>query len=246
MSKILCLTNCDFKAFNRRWNLSLNPELTVWEVEELSTLSLENSSNYDCVFVDCSDWVLTKILFDNLDRNSLKPPLLFLINLEYIDKCLEFNPDDFILSTATSTELKSRIKLLISKNTNSNNLTINKDSTQADRNNDKNTKIDFSNPLPYQKIVGNLRFNQSGFGILNANSAIDLTYREFQLFNLLVKNIEKTVTREQIIAHLWEGAEMENSRLIDVHIQRIRSKLGIYSRYIKSVRGLGYSFTQFP
>ena len=72
-----------------------------------------------------------------------------------------------------------------------------------------------------------------------------LTYKEFELLRFLVLREGRTVEREEIIAGLWAGAsdeETPNARTIDVHIRRLRSKLGDYEDIVRTVRGAGYRF----
>ena len=71
-----------------------------------------------------------------------------------------------------------------------------------------------------------------------------LTYREFELLQFLVLREGRTVPRVEIIEHLWTGsdAEVPNERTIDVHVRRLRAKLGEYGEIVRTVRGGGYRF----
>jgi DNA-binding winged helix-turn-helix (wHTH) protein len=71
-----------------------------------------------------------------------------------------------------------------------------------------------------------------------------LTYREFELLQFLVLREGRTVTRTEIIEALWSDADHEvpNERTIDVHVRRLRSKLGEYGEVVRTVRGGGYRF----
>jgi DNA-binding winged helix-turn-helix (wHTH) protein len=71
-----------------------------------------------------------------------------------------------------------------------------------------------------------------------------LTYREFELLQFLVLREGRTVSRTEIIDALWADAEGEvpNERTIDVHVRRLRSKLGGYGEVVRTVRGGGYRF----
>lgn len=71
----------------------------------------------------------------------------------------------------------------------------------------------------------------------------DLTYREFELLQYLVLREGKTVLRENLIADLWGDADdAPNSRTIDVHVRRLRAKLGSFESIVRTVRGQGYRF----
>ena len=72
-----------------------------------------------------------------------------------------------------------------------------------------------------------------------------LTYKEFELLRFLVLREGRTVEREDIITGLWADAgeeEVPNARTIDVHIRRLRAKLGDYDDIVRTVRGAGYRF----
>ncbi|PZF58706.1 winged helix family transcriptional regulator [Curtobacterium sp. MCBD17_034] len=71
-----------------------------------------------------------------------------------------------------------------------------------------------------------------------------LTYKEFELLQFLVLREGRTVDRQAIIEGLWADGEDEtpNERTIDVHVRRLRSKLGAFEEIVRTVRGVGYRF----
>ncbi|MET0303720.1 MAG: winged helix-turn-helix domain-containing protein [Microbacteriaceae bacterium] len=72
-----------------------------------------------------------------------------------------------------------------------------------------------------------------------------LTYKEFELLQFLVLREGRTIERQEIIATLWSDGgdeEIPNERTIDVHVRRLRSKLGAYEDIVRTVRGAGYRF----
>lgn len=72
-----------------------------------------------------------------------------------------------------------------------------------------------------------------------------LTYKEFELLQYLVLREGHTVERSALISGLWseaDGEEVPNERTIDVHVRRLRSKLGHYEDIVRTVRGVGYRF----
>ncbi|WAP51714.1 winged helix-turn-helix domain-containing protein [Arthrobacter sp. ATA002] len=76
---------------------------------------------------------------------------------------------------------------------------------------------------------------------------LNLTFKEFELLNYLVENAARTVGREELLAGLWRNAEeVPNERTIDVHIRRLRSKLGRLANTVRTVRGQGYRFYEHP
>jgi len=71
-----------------------------------------------------------------------------------------------------------------------------------------------------------------------------LTYKEFELLQYLVLREGRTVDRSEIISSLWADGddEIPNERTIDVHVRRLRSKLGAFEAIVRTVRGVGYRF----
>jgi DNA-binding winged helix-turn-helix (wHTH) protein len=77
------------------------------------------------------------------------------------------------------------------------------------------------------------------------NQAVALTYKEFELLQYLVLREGRTIERSELISSLWSGAdedEVPNERTIDVHVRRLRAKLGRYEDIVRTVRGVGYRF----
>lgn len=72
-----------------------------------------------------------------------------------------------------------------------------------------------------------------------------LTYKEFELLQFLVLREGRTIERAEIISTLWgdtDDDETPNERTIDVHVRRLRSKLGAFEDIVRTVRGAGYRF----
>lgn len=71
-----------------------------------------------------------------------------------------------------------------------------------------------------------------------------LTYKEFELLQYLVLREGNTIDRTELIGALWaaEDDEAPNERTIDVHVRRLRAKLGGYEDIVRTVRGVGYRF----
>lgn len=77
--------------------------------------------------------------------------------------------------------------------------------------------------------------------------SLNLTFKEFELLNYLVENGTRTVGRDELLEGLWRNAEeVPNERTIDVHIRRLRSKLGRLANTVRTVRGQGYRFYEHP
>jgi len=74
--------------------------------------------------------------------------------------------------------------------------------------------------------------------------AAALTYKEFELLQYLVLREGRTIARAELISSLWTAGDDDapNERTIDVHVRRLRSKLGAYEEIVRTVRGVGYRF----
>lgn len=73
-------------------------------------------------------------------------------------------------------------------------------------------------------------------------SPVRLTRREFELLRYLVENRNRVISRDKLLERVWGWDDSVETRSVDVHIGRLRSKLGIASRQIETVIGLGYRF----
>lgn len=71
-----------------------------------------------------------------------------------------------------------------------------------------------------------------------------VTYKEFELLQYLVLREGRTIERAELIGALWSAADEDapNERTIDVHVRRLRAKLGAYEDIVRTVRGVGYRF----
>lgn len=74
--------------------------------------------------------------------------------------------------------------------------------------------------------------------------AIELTAREFDLLVFLMKNPKVTFTRDVILDRVWSIDYYGGERTVDIHIQRLRKQLGVYSHLIKTVPKVGYKIVE--
>ncbi|MCX8010004.1 MAG: response regulator transcription factor, partial [Ignavibacteria bacterium] len=71
---------------------------------------------------------------------------------------------------------------------------------------------------------------------------ISFTKKEFEILIHLVRNRGRIVTREKLLDKIWGEEILVGQRTIDVHIRKIREKLGKYSDYIETIKAVGYRF----
>ena len=73
---------------------------------------------------------------------------------------------------------------------------------------------------------------------------IDLTATEFRLLSLLAERRGRVQSREQLLRDVWEYNNLIDTRTVDTHMRRLREKLGPASKYLDTVRGVGYRFLE--
>jgi len=74
---------------------------------------------------------------------------------------------------------------------------------------------------------------------------LDLTYKEFQLLHFLATHPSRVFTREQLLSDVWGYDYFGGTRTVDVHVRRLRAKLGEAEHIIGTVRNVGYRFNLY-
>ncbi len=90
--------------------------------------------------------------------------------------------------------------------------------------------------------VGDLKIDRERYLVFKKEESISLPRKEFELLALLTSKPGKVFTREDILARVWGTDIIVGDRTIDVHVRKIREKLGDES--IKTIKGIGYKFDQ--
>jgi two-component system alkaline phosphatase synthesis response regulator PhoP len=88
--------------------------------------------------------------------------------------------------------------------------------------------------------IGNLKIDRESYLVYKNDESIVLPRKEFELLALLTSKPGKVFTREDILSRVWGSDIVVGDRTIDVHIRKIREKLGDDS--IKTIKGIGYKF----
>ena len=90
--------------------------------------------------------------------------------------------------------------------------------------------------------VADLRMDPATHDAWRGDRPLDLTAKEFSLLEYLMRNANRLVTREMVVAHLWDYDQMVVSNVVDVHIRRLRRKVDdpYELKLIETVRGAGY------
>lgn len=100
------------------------------------------------------------------------------------------------------------------------------------------SKLDAGQIIKIQELIIDL----NSYAVTLKGKRIYLTYKEYELLKCLALNRGKVFTRETLLDKVWGYDNYAGTRTVDIHIQRLRSKLGAYSDLIQTVRNVGYSF----
>jgi two-component system, OmpR family, alkaline phosphatase synthesis response regulator PhoP len=88
--------------------------------------------------------------------------------------------------------------------------------------------------------TGDIRLDVESYSVFKQDQEIILARKEFELLLMMLSNPQKVFTRDEIYKNIWGGKFSQDSRTIDVHIRKIREKIG--NNHIKTIKGVGYSF----
>lgn len=89
-------------------------------------------------------------------------------------------------------------------------------------------------------IQGNIRMNVEKHKVYVVEKTVELTYKEFELLRVFMKNAGNVLTREVLMDRVWGTNYEGESRTLDMHIKTLRKKLGEEGERIKTVRNVGY------
>jgi two-component system, OmpR family, alkaline phosphatase synthesis response regulator PhoP len=90
--------------------------------------------------------------------------------------------------------------------------------------------------------IGNITINRERYIVIHGEQELILPRKEFELLLLLTSKPDKVFTRDEIYERIWGDDIIVGDRTIDVHIRKLREKLG--SDHIKTIKGVGYKFTE--
>ena len=138
-----------------------------------------------------------------------------------------FNADwgisDVMLDTAGPAEVDARIRIVLGKQ------------TASDLRND---------PHSGEIRSGDVSIDESTYTARLKGEVLDLTFKEFELLKYLAQHPGRVFTRAQLLQEIWGYDYFGGTRTVDVHIRRLRSKLGPeFEAIIGTVRNVGYRFT---
>jgi two-component system alkaline phosphatase synthesis response regulator PhoP len=186
--------------------------------------ALQKASNSDLIILDVMMPELDGIeVCKKLKSNpeTARIPVIFLTakNAE-VDEILglEIGAEDYIVKPVSIRKLLARIKAIMRRN--------------------RIIEREFAELLDTDGITLDL----ANYSVKFDDSNIPLSKKEFETLLFLIKNRGRIVSREQLLNSVWGDDTYVGARTIDVHILKIREKLGEHSNLIETIKGLGYRF----
>jgi two-component system, OmpR family, response regulator RegX3 len=159
-----------------------------------------------------------------LRQKSNVPVIMITARDSEIDKVvgLEIGADDYVTKPYSPRELVARIRAVLRRQTG-----------------------DTGELTPPSLAAGPVRMDVDRHVVTVAGDAVQLPLKEFELLELLLRNAGRVLTRGQLIDRVWGADYVGDTKTLDVHVKRLRSKIEpepSMPRYIVTVRGLGYKF----
>ena len=187
--------------------------------EGKSGLSKAEINHYDCILLDLNLPGIDGISISNkLRAQNINTPILMVTAKHQIDDKLlgfESGADDYISKPFILKELTARIKAVVRRS--SENKTHNLEFLDFKLISDRNTLIN----------------TQSG-------EEIELTTKECSMLEYLIRNINRTISAEELLEHVWDEEANPFSDTIKTHIKTLRKKFDPHKRIIKTIHGKGY------
>ncbi|HES7993263.1 TPA: two-component system response regulator CovR [Streptococcus pyogenes] len=102
--------------------------------------------------------------------------------------------------------------------------------------------IESEKKVPSQGIYRDLVLNPQNRSVNRGDDEISITKREYDLLNILMTNMNRVMTREELLSNVWKYDEAVETNVVDVYIRYLRGKIDIPGKesYIQTVRGMGY------
>ena len=175
----------------------------------------------DVIFIDARvDLVGAKSLCKILNTTGLEAPLVLIVTeggLTAISP--DWGVDDVILVSAGPAEVDARIRLVIGRQS------VEQTTTRVQ--------------------TSGITIDEASYSAKVHGKPLDLTYKEFQLLHFFATHPSRVFTREQLLSEVWGYDYFGGTRTVDVHVRRLRAKLGELEQLIGTVRNVGYRFNVY-
>lgn len=172
------------------------------------------------VLIDAKDsLVQARNTAQMLKSSGLEPPLLMILTEGGMAAVSStWLVDDILLDTAGPAEVEARLRLAAVQ----------------------------TGSAPVEEHIirsGDIAIDEASYTARLGGAPLNLTYKEFELLKFLAQHTGRVFTRAQLLSEVWGYDYYGGTRTVDVHIRRLRSKLGSdYENLISTVRNVGYSF----
>ena len=181
--------------------------------------ALVNAPAADLIFLDARrDLSAAKSIAKIMHATGLTSPLIAVVTEGgLIGVSAEWGVDDIILDSAGPAEIDARVRLVIAR-------------VAAAKGIDADSETDI--------VIDEASYTAKLHG-----HALDLTFKEFALLKFLAQHPGRVFTRDQLLSEVWGYDYFGGTRTVDVHIRRLRAKLGDLDALIGTVHNVGYRFS---
>ena len=206
--------------------LSLNNEIiesardhSGCEISRYRNFESLKSDDFNVLIIDAEYFEgeeSVQFFLSRIRKKLLGIPVLLTVNIDAKDIInFEWFFDDFIFYPFRKGELKLRLAHLI----------------KGHEANDESTRL----------FLGHLCIDLNEYSVFLNDTKLDFTYKEFELMRLFAQNRGKVFSRKELLSRIWGVEYIGGTRTVDVHIRRLRSKLGDeFNSVIETVRNVGY------
>lgn len=176
---------------------------------------LVSAPRHDITMLDCrTDLANAKAMARILLAASWSKPLVLVVTESSLAAVnADWGLTDFIFDSASLGEVDVRIRLAS---------TLNQKTIEQTENN------------------SGLSIDETSYTAKISGRTLDLTFKEFELLRYLNENPNRVFTREQLLSEVWGYDYFGGTRTVDVHVRRLRAKLGDHESLIGTVRNVGY------
>ncbi|MGH3901661.1 MAG: winged helix-turn-helix transcriptional regulator [Pseudonocardiaceae bacterium] len=186
--------------------------------------ALLDAGPYDVVLVDArSDLAGSRSLCRLLGSTGLDVPVVVVISEGgLVALSADWGCDEVLLPTAGPAEVDTRLRLLVARRA-------------------AEPGVGRSGAL----VLGELVIDEATYTARLKGRPLDLTYKEFELLKYLAQHAGRVFTRAQLLQEVWGYDFFGGTRTVDVHVRRLRAKLGPeHEQLIGTVRNVGYKFVR--
>jgi DNA-binding response OmpR family regulator len=223
MAKVLLLTNSQGASAEVLPALALLQH--TCKVMPLEASVLVDTPLMDVVFVDSRrDFPTAKSLTRLLSTTGVGAPIIAITTEGGLSAfTADWGVNDVILDTAGPAEVDARIRIAVGAHA---------------------AQLESLDPTSSEIRQGDVVIDENTYTAKIKGTSLDLTFKEFELLKYLAQHPGRVFTRAQLLQEIWGYDYFGGTRTVDVHIRRLRSKLGPeFESIIGTVRNVGYRFT---